>query len=66
MQAVAPEDLGAAADALVERLRRLPHMGRLMTKRAVQAAAAAPGLQTNEYEPFLASLSIHVRAADDT
>jgi enoyl-CoA hydratase/carnithine racemase len=64
MQAVPSEDLAAATEALVGRLRRLPHIGRLMTKRAVQAAVAAPGLQTNEYEPFLASLSIHARGGD--
>lgn len=61
MRAVPPGDLGTEMKALVDRLTALPRMARLMTKRAVLAAMSAPGFQTNEFEPFLASLSIHAR-----
>lgn len=57
-------ELGSATNSLVERVLKAPQIGRLMTKRAVLAAAASPGFSTTAYEPFLASLSIHRRGAN--
>jgi enoyl-CoA hydratase/carnithine racemase len=61
MKAVAPDELGRETDALVARLLDSPQMGRLMAKRAVAAAAAAPGFATGAFEPFLATLGVMTR-----
>lgn len=61
LEVVAVDALAVATDRLVANLLETPLIGRLMTKRAVAAATAAPGLMTASYEPFLASLSIAAR-----
>ena len=58
---VPPGELGAATDRLVASLLETAPLARLMAKRAVAAAVAAPGFATNVYEPFLAALGIATR-----
>jgi len=65
MKVAAAEEIEAETQALVARLLESPQLGRLMTKRAVAAAAAAPGFVTAAYEPFLASLSVIMREGED-
>jgi enoyl-CoA hydratase/carnithine racemase len=61
MKSVPVDELQAETESLVGRILESPQIGRLMTKRAILAAASAPGFLTGAYEPFLASLSIHAR-----
>ncbi len=61
MKSVPAAELRTETRSLVERILEAPQIGRLMTKRAILAAASAPGFLTGAYEPFLASLSIHAR-----
>lgn len=61
MRLVAPDRLEAEIAALVETLLATPHAARLMTKRAIAAAAEHPGFSTNVYEPFLAGLGVALR-----
>ena len=61
---VAPTELAAATDRIVEKLLATAPLARLMAKRAVAAAVATPGFATNSYEPFLAALGIAVRGAE--
>lgn len=63
MEVVEPASLDARCEALVQQLLDAPALARAMTKRAVAAAAAAPGFVTSQLDPFLASLSIHERQA---
>ncbi len=61
LKVVRPEDLAAEVDGLVAHLLEAPQVGRLMAKRAVAAAAAAPGFSTGAFEPFLATLGVMTR-----
>ncbi|MDP6926156.1 MAG: enoyl-CoA hydratase/isomerase family protein [Rhodospirillales bacterium] len=59
MEVVTEAELETATGRIVDQLLAAPLISRSMTKRAVLAAAAAPGFTTNLHEPFLASLSIY-------
>lgn len=61
MKVVAAHQLAAETDELVERVLASPQVARAMAKRAVAAAAAAPGFSTNAFEPFLATLGVMLR-----
>ena len=59
MKVAVAEAIEAETEALVARLLESPQLARLMTKRAVAAAAAGAG--TAAYEPFLAALAVAAR-----
>jgi len=61
MKVVGAGNIDAETDALVAHVLKSPQIARLMSKRAVAAAAAAPGFITGSYEPFLAALALMVR-----
>lgn len=65
VKVVDPGEIDAEVDTLVAQILKSPQLGRLMSKRAVAAAAAAPGFITGSYEPFLAALSVMMRDADE-
>jgi len=61
MKVVDADDIDKETEALVARVLQSPQIGRLMSKRAVAAAASAPGFITGSYEPFLAALAVIMR-----
>lgn len=65
LKAVPASTLAAETDALVAQLLEAPQIARLMAKRAVAAAVAAPGFATGGFEPFLATLGVMTRPGGD-
>jgi len=61
LDVVPAEALAERTDRLVAQMLATSALGRLMTKRAVIAAASAPGFAASAFDPLLAAFSIERR-----